>query len=731
MLELFTRPRIWHKLTALVALTVIPVAFLLYYFIKNSNTQTARIDKEFAGMEFLVPSHKLLEHLMRHRGLSGLVIAGDDTKKGDLELSQSQADADFAVLDAVERKSGSLLALTAVLQDMKQEWNQIKGKGLDEAYLENFNHHNKVISALLAKMVDVGDRAELELDGDIDSYYLGQAVTLQSPGIIDSFGQLRGLGARLALDKKVTINDQVQMATIVAAVNRFNGRLKSALETAFASNPTLEEKLGESYRAARASGTNFQRLAEADFVKAASGNIDANTYWNTGNAAVNSYYALDDKIIAVFDDLLKTRRADLIAKQRNQLLVSFGAFALAALLAFTLSRGITKQVNSITGLFATIGLGDFNARAQVASTDELGEVAEGLNSMLDSTVGLMQSREERDQIQESVEKLTTEISAVAEGDLTQEVEVGPSVTAPVAASVNQMIGELRRIIAQVQTTTLEVSSSANEVQQTTESLASGSEAQSMQIVDASAAIDEMAQSIQKVSHSAASAAGVAEQALSSAKEGTESVQMTIEGMQSIRNQVQQTSKRIKRLGESSQEIGEIVKLISDIADRTSILALNASIQAATAGEAGKGFAVVASEVERLADRSTEATKRIGTLIKSIQTETNEAIAAMEETTREVVGGSSLANSAGEKLGQIESVSNQLAALIQSISSAAQQQSRGSESVAKSMGEISGVTKKAAVGAKVTAASIRQLADRADELRDSLSRFKLPETAGVR
>jgi twitching motility protein PilJ len=203
------------------------------------------------------------------------------------------------------------------------------------------------------------------------------------------------------------------------------------------------------------------------------------------------------------------------------------------------------------------------------------------------------------------------------------------------------------------------------------------------------------------------------------------VTKTIGGMEGIRQQVQQTAKRIKRLGESSQEIGEIVELISDIADRTSILALNASIQAAMAGEAGKGFAVVAEEVERLAERSTEATKKISGLIKSIQSDTNEAISAMEETTQEVVGGSRLADEAGRRLGEIESVSNQLAEIITGIAATAQQQAKGSESVARSVADISTVTQQTAAGAKQAAGSISDLANLAGQLRDSMSRFKLP------
>jgi twitching motility protein PilJ len=222
---------------------------------------------------------------------------------------------------------------------------------------------------------------------------------------------------------------------------------------------------------------------------------------------------------------------------------------------------------------------------------------------------------------------------------------------------------------------------------------------------------------------------VGEQALVNAQQGILAVQNTMEGMTRIRDQVQETAKRIKRLGESSQEIGDIVQLIGDIADRTSILALNASIQAAMAGDAGQGFAVVAEEVERLAERSTEATKQIDTLIRTIQNETNEAVAAMESTTNEVVEGSLLAEEAGQALSEIGTVSGRLQELIQSISMASQQQARGSEELAHSMVEIAEVTQQTAVGTKQAAVSINTLATLADELRASVSAFKLPGSNG--
>jgi methyl-accepting chemotaxis protein len=359
--------------------------------------------------------------------------------------------------------------------------------------------------------------------------------------------------------------------------------------------------------------------------------------------------------------------------------------------------------------------------------DEIGEMARSLNGMLDKVLPLMEARQqERDAIQGAVMKLLDEVSGVAQGDLTKEAEVTTDVTGAIADSFNYMIEQLRKIIGNVQAATLQVNTSANEIQTTADRLVEGSESQAAQITHTSQAIQEMSTSIQQVSETAGVSANVAQQAMANAQQGNEAVQNTIEGMNRIRDQVQETAKRIKRLGESSQEIGQIIQLIDDIADRTSILALNASIQASMAGEAGRGFAVVAEEVERLAERSTDATKKIATLVKTIQSETGEAVTAMEKGIQEVVEGSKLANQAGQALGEIEAVSRKLAELIQTISQASRQQAQGSEAVTRSMTEISQITRHTAAGTKQAADHVSQLAALADELRSSVSTFRLPE-----
>jgi len=327
--------------------------------------------------------------------------------------------------------------------------------------------------------------------------------------------------------------------------------------------------------------------------------------------------------------------------------------------------------------------------------------------------------------QEAILRLLDEMGSLAEGDLTVRATVTEDITGAIADSINFAVEALRSLVTTINETAVQVAAAAQETQATAMHLAEAAEHQAQQITSASAAINEIAVSIDEVSKNSAESADVAQRSVQIAAKGAEVVRQTIQGMDSIRDQIQETSKRIKRLGESSQEIGSIVELINDIAEQTNILALNAAIQAASAGEAGRGFAVVADEVQRLAERSANATKRIETLVQTIQADTNEAVSSMEQTTAEVVAGARLAEDAGLALGEIEKVSNDLADLIQNISEAARQQSAAATNISATMNVIQEITTQTSVGASQTAESIGNLAQLAADLRRSVADFKLP------
>ena len=326
--------------------------------------------------------------------------------------------------------------------------------------------------------------------------------------------------------------------------------------------------------------------------------------------------------------------------------------------------------------------------------------------------------------QAAILRLMNELQSVAEGDLTQEATVTEDITGAIADSVNYTVEELRALVGSVQNTATRVAQTTAEVDANSTELLAASTEQLREIRETGRSVLDMAGRINEVSTQAQESAQVARQSLEAADLGLKAVQNAIGGMNSIRDQIQETSKRIKRLGESSQEIGEITELISDITEQTNVLALNAAIQAASAGEAGRGFSVVAEEVQRLAERSADATRQIAALVKAIQTDTQDAVAAMERSTQGVVEGARLSDSAGTALTEIDTVSRHLAELIELISSSTSREAVLANDVAENIQHIFAVTEQTGEGTRTTAQQVRELSHMAEELRQSVARFKI-------
>jgi twitching motility protein PilJ len=326
--------------------------------------------------------------------------------------------------------------------------------------------------------------------------------------------------------------------------------------------------------------------------------------------------------------------------------------------------------------------------------------------------------------QDAILRLMNELGDLADGDLTVTATVSENITGAIADSINYTIEELRVLVGRINDAANRVTAATEIARQTSTELLDAAQRQSTEIQEAGQSALDMARSMSEVSGNATQSAQVARQALTAAEKGTLAVEDSIKGMNEIRNQIQETSKRIKRLGESSQEIGEIVELISDITEQTNVLALNAAIQAASAGDAGRGFTVVAEEVQRLAERSGEATKQIAAIVKTIQTDTQDAVSAMEQSTRGVVEGAKLSDAAGQALTEIGLVSRDLADLIQDISTSTQNQADSATQVARLMQDILQVTEQTTAGTQRTARAVDELNALASELKGSVAGFKV-------
>ncbi len=391
---------------------------------------------------------------------------------------------------------------------------------------------------------------------------------------------------------------------------------------------------------------------------------------------------------------------------------------------FVGSDTLLKDTNQLSQDYRTSGNLSYLLAASFGVLTIASLMLLGLVNINETKSRARKSEEENSRNQEAILRLMDELGELAEGNLTINASVTEDITGAVADSINYTVEELRSLVRGINAATEQMDQAAGLAGQVSESLQQASRRQTAEIEETSAAVVNLAQSVQQVSGNAAESARVAEQSLAAAEKGQHAVANAISSMNGLREQIQETSKRIKRLGESSQEIGEIVELISDITEQTNVLALNAAIQAASAGEAGRGFSVVAEEVQRLAERSADATKQIAAIVKTIQSDTQETVAAMEVSTQGVVEGAKLSDTAGQALAEIGDVSKTLAGLIADISSATQGQAESTAKVAETMQDIKSISAQTNSGTQQTAESIGGMKQLAQDLKNSVSGFKL-------
>lgn len=717
---------------ALIALPfLVPIAGLLYQVISQNDKDIGIATAEARGLDYVRPLRKLTFAVAAHRDAVNRVKNGDKAADADRVKAAAAVAEAVAETDKIDAKLGAEFKTpeTKRWAKFKDEWAALTAGGdkLDAA--ANFQKHSELIAGLLDLVQDVWEFSNLILDPVADTYYLQDVMLGRVMFGAEELGKIRGITAgvltRAAKGQAITEQEKIDLNILLGQAESTKAAIDKEYKRGVDANPALLKGKMEPAALDYIAKTDGFLAKTREIVDGEKSKLTPAEYAALGSLAIAAIGKVYDDYDPLEVDLLERRANGYRRVNYYAVAATLIALLVVALVAFLVARNITGQVRNLTNLFDRIETGDYQTRAAVLSGDELGQMTAALNRTLDKTLVLIQSSDEKNEIQRSIMKLLDEVGGVADGDLTRDAEVTADMTGAIADSFNHMTDQLRKIIGSVQNTSIQVSTAANQIHAASDHLAKGSENQAEQIVNTSAAIDEMAVSIQQVSENAVTSSTVAQQALTNAKQGNAAVRNTIDGMNRIREQAQETAKRIKRLGETTQEIGQIVQLIDDIADRTSILALNASIQAAAAGDAGRGFGVVAEEVERLAVRSTEATKKIAALVKAIQSETTEAVAAMERNIQEVVGGSKVANQAGQSLGEIEAVSVRLAELIQSISLAAKQQARGSDALAKAMAEISRITQQTASGTKQTAESVSDLARLADDLRGSVSKFKLP------
>lgn len=667
----------------------------------------------------------------RERGYTGLILL--------LLVAIGFAALDFVMLNIKNGEDRQAVALTTQIQVLSQQTAKYALEAADgnvNSFQELAVTRNAIDSAV--QKLGNGDKsANMRAFGDGNASPTGRAVS----ALASAWTVLDADIGKILSNKAVVLDSAQRADTLSKQIPLLNSSTEQVVNILQQRNGSADQMLGSSRqmlvadrmirrvqevlqggdsaqpaadglaRDAQLYGTVLKGLTEGDSASGVRAMNDANArkILTQMQEVWDQLIEPVDKLVAAAGNIAEVKRAGNQASLDSQTVL---------LRANELSEQIGKL--PYRRLFPNVWWGVLGA---------LGAVAFALilvySLVRDQRGRLRESADVNQRNQEAIMSLLDEMGSLAEGDLTVKTTVSENITGAIADSVNYAIDELRSLVTTINETSEQVSTSAEETQTTARQLAESAQSQALRISSATTAMNQIASSMDNVSKDSAESADVAERSVQIASRGAEVVRDTISGMDSIRDQIQETSKRIKRLGESSQEIGSIVELINDIAEQTNILALNAAIQAASAGEAGRGFAVVADEVQRLAERSASATKRIETLVQTIQSDTNEAVNSMEQTTAEVVAGAHKAEDAGSALGDIERVSHDLSALIQNISSAAREQSAAATDISQSMNAIQEITSQTSQGANQTADSIGYLAQLASELRRSVAHFKLP------
>jgi methyl-accepting chemotaxis protein len=675
-----------QTLVLIALMFAVPIIVLEVFVVSAQSESIASAGKELDGYRYASPILATASALSLHSGLATQFLSGNPSVQGRMTRAGRE------VTDALNTATAQAAALPKL--HVQGEWSRLTSRwsaltaelaGLTPE--QSLRAHAELTEGLRSMLARAGEESGLVLDPDAETYYLIIPSLQVLPAVSTSLGEVRAQGALAARAGQITPERREALASSIALARRSLKAAGESLDTAFRTNLDSRAALGGPAKRALADAGRVLDEAGETFRPDRAIEIDPDAWFQTATQAIQGVDKLSQAVAASATNLLETR----VAHGKRE-------------------RLSTQGVSLFFVFLALVGLA-LVGRNLVHSIRERQEHAK---MVADEYKGN----------QAAILHLMEEMSAIADGDLTARAHVGEDITGAIADSVNVTVAQLQVVVESINDTAGQVTLATARAQEIATRLTEAASRQVKDIEQAVGSVQLMTRSIGEVSTSADQSADVARQSLETTERGARAVHASVGSMTQIRDQIQETSKRIKRLGESSQEIGEIVDLISDISEQTNVLALNAAIQAATAGEAGRGFTVVAEEVQRLAERSAEATKQIGGLVKTIQGDTQEAVSAMESSTQGVVEGTKLSDAAGQALKEIEQVTRNLSELIQSIAVSTQMQVEIADEVRKLMHEVLTITRETTDGTHQTTRSMTELTHLTEQLRASVQQFKV-------
>ncbi len=670
---------------------LVPISFLLYFSVVADVKQIRLTRNELAAIEVIAPLFQLEAELQRYRLQRHAFLRGDPAQEQMLKQRQAAIDERMTAyektlaayeLPASESSSSNPREL---FNQIIQAWNANRKLISATDTQKAFDANSDVINKVTRLIGDLQQDSGLGNDADTGIHYVQNAMLSFLPELIESLALARGKGYGVGSERSMDVEDRVVLAThLQGRAALLADYLIDNVNRAGHQQPELSRKLGERITKLRRAIPEATQPSEDRMASLRTTEGSTNEWFETTGKIIDDLYGFGTIGLQALTDLLEERKSSALRKLSISVGVSVLLVALAFILMFTLGRGQVQR----------------ELRRAVE--------AEARNR----------------QNQKAILELLDQISLIGDGNLTARCKVTEEITGALADSVNSMADQLREVVGRINVTAADVVTHTGRAEQFSDGVLQAAQRQASDVQSIGETVLAVAEAMDQMSESALRCATVARQSAEVSQTGVRSVRDSIEGMGRIRQQIQETSKRIKQLGESTQEIGEIVELISNITEQTSVLALNAAIQAASAGEAGAGFGVVAEEVQRLAERSGNATRHIASIVKAIQVKTQEAVLAMENSTQGVVDGTRLADSAGTALQESGQFSKELVDLTVGISARTRTEAQAIANVSARMQNVLEIARVSAQGTKETSAIVSALAASAKTLKESVSGFKI-------
>ena len=727
--NLLANLKISRKLGLIVTAFFIPLIALLSLFALNQQRNLDMAATELRGLEYIPPLTRVLTGIPLHRDLSIRYTSGDRSLEPQLEAVAAEVNEALNELLAVQERSGEGFGTGEYVRELVAGWQALERSAPRLNPEVNFQQHSELVSARVFPLLEqVTDRSGLGLDADLGDFYLSKLALETLPSISESLSQLRDQGSGVVTRGTITTDERQALSTLVTQIRADFAQVRRDLSIATEGNPAYAQELNDTFAEFESLANYTIALAQWNLINRFNTDIKPETFFTQATRSVDiGFDFLDTSVQALTQDL-NEQIADL---RLTRLLTIAGVLlglALSILLVAWIARQITRPVDELATVAERVSQGDLSMFARVRAKDELGTLASSFNQAI---IGLRQAAERNELERQESEALQLNVSEfldvamdIADGDFTKRGMVTEDVLGNVVDAINLMVDEVSSLLKDVRNASESVARGSGGMLSTSNAISDATTLQAREAQNARQVTLEVTQSMREMSQSAQASALAANQALQASAKSQEAVEGTLQGMQNIRREVQAISKRIKSLGDSSLEISEIVDTISAISSQTNLLALNAAMEAAGAGPAGQRFAVVAGEVRKLAEDSAQATQRVATLIRDIQSEVQEVVASVEDGTQEVEAGYQVATEAGVRLQEVAAIIQESAQFARSISDITQVQVGKVENVDSSVSSIADLSQKSQAQVQQGRESAEQLKALAEQLRQNLSHFRL-------